>query len=197
MLLSVLIPTLAERTVSRAALTAGLYQQAAPFPDVEILMLEDDRRVPYHRKLNNLVACAAGQYLVFVDDDDWVAPDYIESIVAALQSEPGVDAVCFDTVWSLDGGPMVPVRFGPDLPVAGNPTDGFTRPIQHIQVVRADIARLVHYERPDHGSDLRWAIEVRDRELIRHVTEPRRRRPEIPMYHHRAVSDDRDGLWER
>lgn len=195
MLWSILIPTLRERRADREALLDHLYDQAWPHHEVEVIVLEDDRRVPFHRKLNNLVRIAAGQYLSFVDDDDWIAPDYIDSILAALHAHPEVDAVCFDTVWSLDGGPTVPVRFGPDLVVGGNPTDGFTRPIQHLQVIRADIARQFDYGPPDHGTDTLWSKAVRDAGVIRYVTEPIRRYPDQPMYHHRATSDPRDGLW--
>ena len=34
---------------------------------------------------------AAGDYIAFVDADDWVEPDWLESMLAALDGEPGAD----------------------------------------------------------------------------------------------------------
>ena len=38
---------------------------------------------------NYAMDSARGQYFVFLDDDDWIAPDHINLLVSALQSSPG------------------------------------------------------------------------------------------------------------
>ena len=42
---------------------------------------------------NNGVALAQGAFLTFVDNDDWIDPDFVEKLVAAAQ-ESGAEVVC-------------------------------------------------------------------------------------------------------
>jgi glycosyltransferase involved in cell wall biosynthesis len=42
----------------------------------------------FAHNLLNALACASGEAIVFIEDDDWYAPDHIERTVAALQ-RPG------------------------------------------------------------------------------------------------------------
>jgi glycosyltransferase involved in cell wall biosynthesis len=96
MLLSILVPTLQERRAVWASLRARLHAQmdAARVADkVELLELCDNREKTLGMKRNVLLAQARGEFSVFVDDDDRVDEQYVETIVRALEEHPEVDCL--------------------------------------------------------------------------------------------------------
>ena len=102
MLWSILIAAIPERYHSAQPLLHSLLekQSVARMPDVELLYLMDNRRRPVGVKRNDLMAMAKGEYVSFVDDDDSVAPDYVEKIyrqiVATRKSDAPADVICFN-----------------------------------------------------------------------------------------------------
>lgn len=190
MLWSILVPTIPERAEMRAPLMTLLYQLARPWPQVEVLMLEDDRGLAYGDKMQALVRASRGEYVSFVDDDDWVAEDYVDAIVAALISRP--DAVAFTAQITTDGADPRAVYYSKDNPVATLPDgQGYLRPIQHLQPVRRAIVEAVPYE-GGFGADTRWSVAVRDHCLIHTDVEAA---SVGPLYFYRWRSGDPDGLW--
>ena len=63
--------------------------------DVEVIWLGDNMRWSVGVKRNHLLNMASGDYVCSLDDDDWVATDYVDSILSALETNP--DAVTFIT----------------------------------------------------------------------------------------------------
>lgn len=192
---SILVPTVPERVDVRRPLMDSLHRQAAEHPEVEVLLVEDNRSIPYHAKLNRMAAIASGVYVSYVDDDDWIADDYVAAIVAALRRSPEVDAVLFDTVWTLDDGPPVAVHYGLGNPVRNGP-DGFYRPPEQRHPIRREIILSMPYKPPDYGADTNWALSVDHHRLIRSTCAPENRSIGAPpLYHHRERSGDPDGIW--
>lgn len=64
---------------------------------VEVMTLLDNRRQTRSDKRNAAVRDAKGRYFAFVDDDDEVAPDYVESLLSAIKTNPTADIVVFDS----------------------------------------------------------------------------------------------------
>lgn len=96
MLLSILIPTLEERRAVWARLRSTLHAQidaAGLANEVELLELCDNRAQTLGAKRNALLRQARGEFTVFVDDDDAVAPNYVHAITRALREHPQVDCV--------------------------------------------------------------------------------------------------------
>jgi glycosyltransferase involved in cell wall biosynthesis len=57
---------------------------------------------------NTGVAAARGEWLLFLDADDWIAPRHLERLTAALAADPGLDAVhCGYARVSADGAHLV------------------------------------------------------------------------------------------
>lgn len=94
MILSVLVCTVPGREIKLAKLLAVLEPQSGP--NVEILVLRDDRKRSIGSKRNALMSIARGRYISFVDDDDMVKLNYVSAIVDRTVSDP--DLICFD-VW--------------------------------------------------------------------------------------------------
>jgi hypothetical protein len=105
-LLSVLIPAVPSRIPAAGELYMKLLADAfrrKENGDVEILMLTDNKLRTVGDKRQALVDLAQGVYIAFVDDDDDVAPQYIERVLEGCRA--GVDVVTFPTSSSLNGGP--------------------------------------------------------------------------------------------
>ena len=109
--LSILIPALPERLALLKELTEFLDRQARGLP-VEILALVDNRQRSTGAKENGLVRIAKGQYVTFIDDDDWVADTYVADILQALEDNAGVDSVMFDVALYLYGTFSKTFRYG-------------------------------------------------------------------------------------
>ncbi len=97
--LSILIPSIPERRESLSKLLAVLYLQMRP--EVEVIINVDSKNITLGAKENRLLEAAKGEYVVFMDDDDMIKPDYISSIFEGI--EKGVDIVQIQTDYFIHG----------------------------------------------------------------------------------------------
>jgi GT2 family glycosyltransferase len=70
-------------------------------PEVEILVAKDNRELTIGKKRNDLIHNASGEYIAFIDDDDWVSEKYVEKILKATDSKP--DVVGFNSIITFNG----------------------------------------------------------------------------------------------
>jgi Glycosyl transferase family 2 len=77
-----------------------------------------DPRVRYHRadrprtasgRFAAAVALCRGAYLGVLDDDDAYAPDFLATLAAALDADPGAGVAFCRTTWDSDRGRVVPI----------------------------------------------------------------------------------------
>jgi len=99
-LLSVLIPTISQRSEEGNALFNRLEIQAAPYP-VEILMLRDNKRSGIGEARNKLLRASSGKYITFIDDDDDFADDYFDTILPMLSEQ--ADVITYNQRADIDG----------------------------------------------------------------------------------------------
>jgi glycosyltransferase involved in cell wall biosynthesis len=98
--LSVLLPTVENRAALFAKLHAELKRQSGG-RSVELIVACDSKEISIGKKRQNLLEKAMGDYVVFVDDDDFVAPTYVDDILTALVSNP--DCVGFLITCTTNG----------------------------------------------------------------------------------------------
>jgi glycosyltransferase involved in cell wall biosynthesis len=169
-ILSILIPTIPERV----DLFTGLYNELnaqihmmesthPSLPTVEILVdpsvrfLEGGPSIGLKR--NNLVQRAKGQYVCFVDDDDAIAPNYIESLVRLCMQ--GADIVTFQasvrmkSFWSL-----VDMRLSYKVNDQLNPDYTARRPPWHCCPVRTSFAKAHKFKNLNNAEDFDWMQRV-------------------------------------
>lgn len=91
MTLSILICSLESRKHLYDNLHAELMWQRNYNLEVEILAFIDNKQFSTGYKRQALINEATGKYIIFIDDDDWVEPYYIEELLKAAES----DADCF------------------------------------------------------------------------------------------------------
>jgi glycosyltransferase involved in cell wall biosynthesis len=94
-LLSVLIPSVPERFRKLQTVYINLLNQSEG-KSVEIIVLLENKKRTTGAKRNTLVEQAQGQYVVFVDDDDDVEPNYISELYTCIQQNPNADCIVFD-----------------------------------------------------------------------------------------------------
>lgn len=152
--LSICIASLQSRSADLAALLAAL--QAQPrIREVEILISIDERHETVCDKRNRLLQQASGRYICTFDDDDLPSPRYLEAILTAIDSNPGVDAIVFRGVCTRDDGGAPPQLFDYAIGIDGAVhRDGVLwRTPCHLTPIRADIAKSVPFPDVRHGED--------------------------------------------
>lgn len=98
--LSLLLATIENRASLFALLHAEILKQAEGKP-VEILVACDAKQISIGKKRQNLLEQATGDYIAYIDDDDWIAPTYVDDILKALESNP--DCVGFKITCTTNG----------------------------------------------------------------------------------------------
>jgi hypothetical protein len=89
-ILSVLIPSLTWRHEQFENLLRHLYLQVSWLAEkgsVEILYSVDDGSKSIGGKRNGLLDRARGEYLCFIDDDDWVSDNYLQVVLDAIKTD--------------------------------------------------------------------------------------------------------------
>lgn len=174
--LSILILSLLERTEKYLLpLLHTLQSQCQGVEDqVEIVVVSDNRWRTIGAKRNEILHLAHGEYITFVDDDDMVSHDYVESILDVFQqsrdeqrSPP--DCVVFD-VWvrGYDVLNMQPqhgslCRYGIEFEHQ-NLSDGtFLRKPNCRMVYRRSLCRGVDFLDVNCGEDDAWGRQVAQR----------------------------------
>jgi hypothetical protein len=184
MLLSILIPTLESRREQFSALRAALEGQIARCglsSRVEVVSLCDDGSTPTGAKRNDLVACARGEYVASVDDDDLVSDRYVELISAALQASPGADCVGITGEITYRGTHLRPFRASTRNSEYRTENGVFLMPANHLNPIRREIALRYAFEPVWRQEDSDWALRLGRAGALRSETFV-----PAPVYHYRS-----------
>lgn len=97
-LLTIAVPAIEARfTTSLTKILTKLFDQAKDKP-VEVKCLLDNKKMTLSEKRNQAIDAALGKFIAFVDDDDDVADDYIDSLLDEIRKDKEVDCVVFDVL---------------------------------------------------------------------------------------------------
>lgn len=174
----ILICSILHRTDMLDELLGELERQLQP--GVGVRVFRDNLETVYGTKCQALLNSSAADYVSFLDDDDWIAEDFIETIMDALEQEP--DYVGFKVLYTEDGVPQVPVFH--TLKYGGwvNNPEALYRDIVHFNPIRRDLAIQSQWEGGD-GADRRWADGLRLLGCVRNEVYIDR---ELHHYRHRS-----------
>jgi glycosyltransferase involved in cell wall biosynthesis len=152
------------------SLCSTISQQIQGGP-VEHLVLLDNKKRTVGEKRDALLRAARGQYVAFCDDDDWVASDYVSSILEAAANSP-------DVITFLQGATVN----GEDAQVEfklGNPNDPWKpggtvrRNAWHICAWRRSLAICSSFPASNYGEDLAFCAPLWKFQNLREVHIPR------------------------
>lgn len=163
LVLTICIASLHTREAFLARLRENLRPQIGP--GVQVLCDADFGNASIGAKRQALLQAARGEYVVFIDDDDLVAPDYIQKIFLAVFRGTNPDCITFDGARYDNGVFDAPVIYS--LKKHANATQAlsrgrtvYIRMPQHITPIRREIALAVGYKDLNSGEDLDFARRV-------------------------------------
>ncbi len=133
--LSILIPTVPRRKEYLKRLLSILYKQKND--SIEIIILEDEYQDTLWVKRNKLLESSKWEYVVFVDDDDRVSDDYVETLLEWIKSK--ADVINFKVIITIDWWDPKEVIYSKELTDYFDWTKYYRRP-NHIMCFRKDIA---------------------------------------------------------
>lgn len=165
MKLSILVPSVAERrnTFLPKCLDM-LYGKLESLPkeqqkEVEVLFLIDSKERMLGSKRNNLIDIAQGEYVVFVDDDDRIEPDYIESLLIGIES--GADVITFHASVSLNGEPAKICHYSKNYNRDYNEANTYHRLPNHICCVKKELALKAPFLNIKKGEDSAYSKQLK------------------------------------
>jgi len=155
MKLSILICTIPKRKNLLDRLLAILSSQLTA--DVEVLLDNSDKDTIGYKR-NVLLQRATGRYLCFIDDDDTVSPDYVSKILAGLANSP--DCCSLNGIMTING--TNPKQFVHSIDYSHYFEKGniYYRPPNHLNVIRADIAKIFRFPEKNRFEDTDWAMQI-------------------------------------
>ncbi len=118
---------------------------------VEIIVLTDNKTIMLGNKRNKLVELAQGKYIVFVDDDDRIASDYIQKILDGTKKK--ADSIVFKAEVSLNGEPPKLCHYSKDVKRDYNHRDGYYRIPNHICCIKRELALKSKFPNVLYGED--------------------------------------------
>lgn len=181
----ILIPTIPHRDATLRKIFADLDRQWQPGLGVIVMRdnLERSGNASY-AKWQELLEASSADYVSYVSDDDFFAPDFVARVMEALEQAP--DYVGFPVLYTRDGVPQQRVehslRHGSWKSIPGNI---LARDIVHQNPLRREAALLVTWGTDLMEEDQRWADAMRGTGAL--VTEAW---IDDPMYYYQASNGD-------
>lgn len=155
MTLTILICTIPQRKAMFDTLLAELLKQADGLGE-HVEIIADGNNGSIGAKRQGLLEMAKGEYIVFIDDDDSVAPDYIRSILDALLTKP--DCIGFNGKMTTDGRNEQKWIISNRYKRWHEDRNTYYRCTNHITPVRRDIALSVGFKNKSHGEDYDYSM---------------------------------------
>jgi hypothetical protein len=155
---TIMIPTIPGRELKLQNLIQSIHelrQRVCPALRIAVAVGFDNREVSIGTKRQNMLQAAEGKYTSFVDDDDKVTAHYFEDAAACIAGN-------FDCMRLR--GQISRWTFTHSLankltdPMANETT--FLRPPNHLNVMKADIAKNIKFRDASSGEDLDWTIKL-------------------------------------
>jgi hypothetical protein len=164
--LSVLICSLHERKEYLLRLIGVLRPQLNE--ETEVKLCIDGRQATTGDKRNDLLESATGKYVVFIDDDDLVSDDYVESILQAAKQD--ADAIVFKGWMTTNSKNKKAFSLSKDHPYTTTKDGVYLRYPNHIVPIRSSIAKQFKFPGKVFGEDYVWATLIHNSRLIKTET---------------------------
>lgn len=167
--LSVVIASIPERFDKAIALYRKLNNQINALEAnkmIELIMFTDNRIRSIGGKRQECLRLSQGDYIMYLDDDEDAADNYISEVYNAIRSSPTVDVITFKSRYTDDHSTCI---IDMDL---NNPTneqvrqDGFggyletKRTPWHVCAWRSEIAKSEEFAMVGYGEDWDWVSRI-------------------------------------
>lgn len=168
MKLSILICTIEGREDKFETLLTSIKKQMLLdyVGKVELLKKIDNKEISVGEKRQYLLNRAEGDYIVYIDDDDAVADDYISSILKAIEQNP--DCIGFKIECNMEGTKHKAIASNIYDDWCEN-IDGFKycRTIYHKTPVKREIALQIGFKDMRFGEDYDYSKRLKQSKLLK------------------------------
>jgi hypothetical protein len=170
-LLSILICHIPERYDFFKRLSGILDPQLEKHKGSVECLVDDSRYKTIGRKRNDLMTRAAGKYVCFIDDDDFVCDNYIELLLHGMKRD--VDCCSLKGIITEDGNNPLLFEHSIKYRIYKTITDAapneihYERYPNHLNCIRASIAKQFPFPEKNHGEDYDWATELFKSQLVK------------------------------
>lgn len=164
MKLSILICSLENRKKKLEHLLSELNNQIATFnlsDTIEVLVEIDNKRITTGAKRNILLWRSIGKYIVFIDDDDHVTPNYLRLILEATNSD--CDCIGTNGYYTINGGGRVDWKLSKDYEDCDSYDNGkliYLRRTNHISPVKRELALLAMFPDKSNAEDKEYSYRL-------------------------------------
>jgi glycosyltransferase involved in cell wall biosynthesis len=164
-LLSILIPTVTRHLPFFNELWVDLCKQIEGRRDVELLALVDNRALSIGSKRSTLLNLVRGRWMVFIDSDDLVSPNFIELVTLALQDNLLIDLLLYQTRVFAPDKPDYVCYYDKDISKEnrrweGDPITAYYGPPAHHHVWRSELVKPFAFIDANVGEDFDWVQRV-------------------------------------
>lgn len=198
--LSILIPSIPERSKQLAVLHHELVRQynefmpnhGAVLGDMEIL-IDDSKRfldggLSIGKKREGLVHRAEGKYLCFLDDDESIAPNYLETLMRLCHQRK--DVCTFRNLSKLDNyWTIIDMSLAYKVNEEATPENMVKRRPWHICPVLSKYAKRYPFPDINYGEDWAWMQQV-----LQHCHTEAKSNAVIHVYNHSASVSEADKI---
>lgn len=103
-LLTIGIPSIPSRMrMNLEPMFSKIMAQIGTRKDIEVISILDNRSITIGKKRHMLHRLAQGKYCAIIDDDDDIAPNYVDEVYAAIKEHNGVDVIHYNQEAIFDG----------------------------------------------------------------------------------------------
>lgn len=127
--------------------------------DIEIIVLQDNKKLMLGTKRNYMVDMAQGRYIVFVDDDDRVNPLYLKKLLQATYNQ--TDCITFKALVTINGSDVKECIYSIKFENDANFEDRYERIPNHICAIKREHALKVNYPAIPYGEDSGFSKEIK------------------------------------
>lgn len=161
--LSVLICSLPSRKSQLLRLVDHLWSQARAYEQQVEILVDDREGAPIGTKRQELIARARGAYIAFIDDDDWVAHNYVHRIVHALRfgGVTDADSVALNGVMTTAGAAPEPFYNSIKYTEWFSKDGAHYRTPTHLSPVKRELALKAGFPSISHGEDHAYSQKLR------------------------------------
>jgi glycosyltransferase involved in cell wall biosynthesis len=197
-MLSILIPSIPERAERLNRLIKELENQIDFCSKVHdslgkvTLIVDDSKRflqggLSIGDKRNSLLNRSESEYVCFLDDDDWVSPDYVETLLRLCNQ--GKDVCTFKSLFKCDDYWTI-IDMGLNNPNEGaTPEKEVKRNAWHICPIKRTIAVEVEFSSLNHNEDWEWMNRV-----LKSITTEAKTNRILHNYNHYKVDSEADKI---